>query len=339
MGRKATKFAQQPSPQERNQLQDIQKHGASPVARNRAHAILLSGKGYTLAQLADLFEIDRHTAAKWIERWNTQRMNGLSDAPRPGRDPILSEHQRQQAIDLITQYPRQTKRVIDELQQWTGHKISRFTLYRIARQAGLGWKRARRVTNPPPDAEAVRESQEMVAELAQREQDGEIDLMAFDEARFTLEPSVPYAWQAEERIKLSSRRGGGVSALAFVNTEGQTVPYTTESTVQTEVVTNVFDDFCRHIDKETWVVLDNASPHTSAEFNAKIPEWEVQGLHVYHQAPRCPELNWVEGLWNRIRYQWLPLNATKSLAWLRDCVDDVLAHVGTTYHYHPANPG
>jgi transposase len=340
MARPASLFADQPDVQEQVQLEQMWRHGSTHTLRSRAHAILLSSARHSIAELCDVLAITRPTATRWIQRWNSRRFEGLEDAPRASRPSALDQEQTQVAVELIKKYPRQPKRVLEELQQQTGQSISRRTLRRIAKRAGLTWKRARRSPAPPPDEDAVSQAKADILWLDARRQEGEIDLAAFDEARFTLQPAVPYAWQgAGERLEMPSRRGGGVSTLAFVFPDGETVPYATESTVDTEIVVTAMDDFCRRLRRETWLVIDNASPHTSAAFEAQEAEWGRQGLHFYFLPPRCPKLNWVEGLWDRIRYQWLPLDATKSLGRLWECVGDVLAGIGDVFHYHPGIPG
>ena len=56
----------------------------SPVfrVRQRAHAILLSAKDYRIDQLVDIFEVDRDTITRWLDRWDEDRFDGLEDAPR-----------------------------------------------------------------------------------------------------------------------------------------------------------------------------------------------------------------------------------------------------------------
>lgn len=340
MARPAFKFADQPDAQEREQLVHMWRHAATHTLRSRAQFILLSSDGWTIADLCEILDISRPTATGWIERWNAKRLGGLEDAPRAPRPSALDERQTKIAVELIKKHPRQPGRVLEELQQKTGQSISRRTLRRIAKRAGLSWRRARRSPSPEPDEKAVDQAKEDISWLNQRRQEGEIDLAAFDEARFTLQPAVPYAWQAAgERLELPSRRGGGVSTLAFVFPNGEVSSYVSESTVDTGIVTTVMDHFCQKLKKETWVVIDNASPHTSAAFEAKEAEWARQGLHLYFLPPRCPKLNWVEGLWDGIRYRWLPLDATKSIERLWECVNDVLARIGDTFNYRPGVPG
>lgn len=334
------KFAEQPDAGERGQLEHLWHSGSTHDLRCRAHAVILSAEGRSIAELCDIFGISRPTASSWIDRWNSSKLDGLPDAPRAPRSTALDEEQTQLALELIQKYPRQPQRVLEEIRQQTGQSVSRRTLRRIARRAGLKWKRARRSVTPEPGKDAKSQAKQDISWLYERHLEGEIDLVAFDEARFTLQPSVPYAWQKEgQRLELPSHRGGGVSVLAFVFPDGETVPYTTASTVDTEIVSTVMDDLSRRLKRQTWVVIDNASPHTSAAFKARAAQWARRGLHFYFLPPRCPELNWVEALWNRIRYQWLPLDATTSWQRLCESVQNTLAGIGKTFHYHPAIPG
>ena len=83
-------------------LQAIRRRGATHRQRQRAHAILLSAKGYTLDQLADIFDCDRDTISRWLELWQQQGLEGLADAPKTGRPPKLDAvaHEiLQQALD------------------------------------------------------------------------------------------------------------------------------------------------------------------------------------------------------------------------------------------------
>jgi|GEM_PF-1732289 len=53
--------------------------------RQRAHAVLLSAKSFTLEQLADIVSVDRDTVSGWLNLWQDKGLAGLADAPKPGR--------------------------------------------------------------------------------------------------------------------------------------------------------------------------------------------------------------------------------------------------------------
>ncbi|MFK0572906.1 helix-turn-helix domain-containing protein, partial [Endozoicomonas sp.] len=49
----------------------------TPYIRERAHAILLSNRGYTLEQIADFFENQYQTVSRWIDDWEDLGIHGL----------------------------------------------------------------------------------------------------------------------------------------------------------------------------------------------------------------------------------------------------------------------
>lgn len=76
---------------ERQVLRQAHKSATSHRERQRAHAILLSDKGYRLDQLADIFEADRDTISRWLDDWREHGIDGLRDAPKPGRPAKLND--------------------------------------------------------------------------------------------------------------------------------------------------------------------------------------------------------------------------------------------------------
>jgi transposase len=66
-------------------LEHLHLNGKAARQRQRAHAVLLSAKGYTLDQLADILRADRDTISGWLNLWQEQGLDGLADAPKPGR--------------------------------------------------------------------------------------------------------------------------------------------------------------------------------------------------------------------------------------------------------------
>jgi transposase len=87
--RTATKFVEPLTDEQRQRLKEIHKTDASWRTRMRAHAILLSEKGFELNQLATIFDADRDAVSQWLDWWAEYGFEGLSDDPRSGRPPIL----------------------------------------------------------------------------------------------------------------------------------------------------------------------------------------------------------------------------------------------------------
>ena len=65
--RTATKFVAPITDEERLRLKEIHKTDPNWRTRMRAHAILLSEKGFGLNRLATIFEIDRDSVIQWLD--------------------------------------------------------------------------------------------------------------------------------------------------------------------------------------------------------------------------------------------------------------------------------
>ncbi len=61
---------------------------------SRCRAMMLSHKGYTINDLADIFDVDRDTITNWFDRYEAQGISGLKDLPRSGRTPKLDDSQK-----------------------------------------------------------------------------------------------------------------------------------------------------------------------------------------------------------------------------------------------------
>lgn len=83
------KFVKELSESQVARLREIYKTDPHWRTRQRAQAILLSARGYSLNQLADLFEIDRDRISQWLDWWDESEFDGLADDPRSGRPPIF----------------------------------------------------------------------------------------------------------------------------------------------------------------------------------------------------------------------------------------------------------
>ena len=166
-----------------------------------------------------------------------------------------------------------------------------------------------------------------------------LDRSYYDESRVTLVSNVPRAWQAPGHlvalvalVALPATRGPGVNVAGFLRHDGTDLQaYTTEQSLNSLDVISFFDDVCQHLTQPTVVVLDNASTHRSAAFQARIPEWEANGLTLFFLPPYSPELNRIEILWRCCKHQWLPFAAYQSLKNLHHYLRKTLNEVGTKW--------
>jgi transposase len=307
-------------------------HDASPRARARAHSLILSAQGMTINEITKIYQVDRDTVSTWIKKWEHDGPESLHDKPRSGRPPKLTPEEQQLAIAYIKEEPRSLRQVVERLTTKTAKRLSISSLKRLAKRARLRWKRVRKSLKSLRDPAAFARGKRELEALQKQEDKGKIALYYFDEAGFALDPSIPYAWQESGTvIELPAMKYGRINVLGFMNRKNDLHTYMFEESIHTGVVVACFDAFCKTITQKTVVMLDNASIHRSEEFEDRIPFWKKHGLIIKYLPTYSPELNLIEILWRRIKYDWVPFSAYQCLNAMIEALEDILSNVGSKY--------
>ncbi len=318
--------------EEKLTLEEMHKKHPLHLPRKRAHAILLSNRGYSVPSICGIYGACRQTVATWFSQWEKNGLCGLLDRPGRGRPRKLSLKQRKDIIEKVKKSPRSLKKILADIEHEKKILISIETLKRLCKNAGLVWKRVRKSLRSKRNQEAFDAAHEEIKSLIQQHKDDEIDLCYFDESGFTLEPCTSYAWQpTNETIEIPSSKSKRLNVLGFVNRGGKFDSFVFDGSVTTAVVVACIDYFANQIDKPTTLIIDNAPTHTSNEFNDCLEGWEEKGLTIYRIPPYSPELNLIEIVWRKIKYEWLPFSAYDSYANLKRNLFDVLANIGGNY--------
>jgi transposase len=188
-----TKFVKPLTTEQRDQLTALMKSSAPQRTRRRAQAVLLRERRYSLEQIADIYQVERDRVSQGLEWWEAEQVAGLDDGPRSGRPPKLTETERQEALTIALQEPRTLKTGLPRIADEIGKLISGETLRTLLHTEHYGWKRMRRSTRARRDDAEFRAAE---AELAQWQapalgNKSPFDLWDYDEAGFTLQPSIP----------------------------------------------------------------------------------------------------------------------------------------------------
>jgi transposase len=313
-------------------LEDMHKYHPRHVPRMRAHIILLSHQERSIADIQIAYPLCRQTIAYCLHAWEKLGVCGLFDKPRIGRPRKLSADQTDNVIEMIKDNPRSLKAVIAEISCKFDIAVNTSTLKRLCKNAGLSWKRIRKSLKSKRDPEKYAESKKELEGLIQQSKEGSIELFYFDESGFTLEPCVPYAWQEKgETIEIPSSKSKRLNVLGFIDRESTFESFVFEGSVNTSVVVACFDQFAKNITGKTVVIIDNAPTHTSKEFISNIERWNNLGLVIVPIAPYSPELNIIEIVWRKIKYEWMPFSAYESYEMLKKELFETLAGIGYNY--------
>jgi len=313
-------------------LNEMHKKHPLHLSRRRAHSILLSNQGVSVPMICSTYAVCRQTVSTWFSKWESLGVCGLVDNSGRGRSAILSDGKKKDLIKQVEKSPRSLKSVLSNLEVELGITVSIDMIKRICKQAGLVWKRVRKSLRTKRNQDDFDSSKGELNQLIQQHKDNKIDLCYFDESGFTLEPCVPYAWQwVGKTIEIPSSKSKRLNVLGFVNRDCKFNSFVFEGTINSSVVVACIDAFSHQLETSTTLVIDNASTHTSNEFNDNLRVWEERGLTIYRIPPYSPELNIIEIVWRKIKYEWLPFSAYESYSSLKQELFHVLSNIGITY--------
>ena len=118
-------------------LHAMHRSHPSRRARMRAHSLLLSHQGYSMPHIARVYQVDRRSVSGWIDRWHTRGLVGLYDQPGAGRPPLLNREEQHKVEQYLHQYPKDLKRVVDQLEQETTKRVSTKTIKRFLKKNAM----------------------------------------------------------------------------------------------------------------------------------------------------------------------------------------------------------
>lgn len=334
------KFIKPLTEEEHQTLAEAYRNHPTHRVRERAKALLLSNRRYPVARLCEIFETEHETASGWLDAWENEGIVGLFDRPRSGRPRRLNTEEQEKFLAEVEKNPHQIKAAAANLLEETGKVLSLDSFRYLLRSCGLIWKRCRRSCRHKRDETLFRRKQEIQAYLKGVEKQGKVNIFYFDEAGFSTIPYVPYGWQkVGETYRIPSQRSKRFNVLGFFSRDNRAFFRFSEKTVTAETVMATFDEFAedyffnhyREAKVPCLVVLDNASVHTSEAFMARVEHWMLRGVALHFLPPYSPELNLIEILWRKVKYEWLPMDAYQNYTKLKARVKEVLGGVGEKF--------
>lgn len=242
--------------------------------------------------------------------------------------------QKNKALKLALRNARSLKASSPQIIEKLGEKLSPFTLKRLLKQRGYVWKRCRRALRDKRNEQDLQAAKAPLAQLrvACSVAEPDFELIYFDTAGFSLTPSVPYAWQLQgHTLVLPSAHSPSLNVLGFLKLDGAFESYVFQGAINSTALVYCFEDYCQRLARPALIVLDNAPIHRSQAVAERLKDWEEQGLDLLFLPPYCPELNLIEILWRKIKYEWLPLSAYQSFKALLKALDEVLKGIGSKY--------
>jgi transposase len=124
--------------------------------------VLLSAEqGLVVAKIAAIGRESEATMLRWLKRYRAEGLEGLRDAPRPGRPAEVTEAYRAALLAAVRRRPRSLglpfslwtlQRLVDYLPERTGMRVSDETVRRVLKHAGIVLSRPQhKISSPDPE--------------------------------------------------------------------------------------------------------------------------------------------------------------------------------------------
>jgi transposase len=283
-------------PQERETLQAVMRSTRSPAGWvRRARVLLLLAEGLSVRRVEAQTGMSLRRVVHWKQRWQQAGLDGLLDAPRPGRPKKLTA-EKEAMILAATQ--RSAARPITH---WSSRRLARrvglshVTVMRVWHKAGLQPHRLRRyMASPDPDFEAkAKDILGLYLNPPEKAVVFCVDEKTAIQALDRTQPALPLRPGKPEQHSVEYVRHGTVSLLAALEVH--------TGKVQSRCVArHTSEEFVRFLDeavvgqrrRQIHLILDNLSAHKTAAVRA----WRERHPHVqFHFTPTYSSwLNQVE---------------------------------------------
>jgi transposase len=150
------------TPTQREQLDRLYRTTKVPRLRTRAQMILLAAEqGCKVLQIAAIVRESEATVLRWLKRYRAEGIEGLHDAPRPGRPSPMTGAYKAGLLAAVRRRPRSLgfpfswwtlQRSVDDLAEQTGIRVSDETVRRALKHAGIVLSRPQhQISSPDPE--------------------------------------------------------------------------------------------------------------------------------------------------------------------------------------------
>lgn len=309
-----------PTDEEHEALFQMTQHAVGRVAM-RAHMVLLSARGFSAYEIAELHDVTDPTIYKWIERFDEEGPDGLYDREREGRPPKVDDEAEAELQRVLDASPPEegydfsnwtVPRLAEHLKEELGLEVHPETVRQALHRLRFSCTRPRRrLPEDPCYPERIAEVDRAVAEA------GAATTVLFqDETELRRFPPLRRAWspvgeQAEVAVPASNGKFVLYGALDLCTGEVIAEPYPKSESANTKAFLR---EVLRRTEGEILLIWDNASWHHSKAVEAFLEEHER--LRVVPLPKRAPQANPIEDVWRVLKNE-VAANLERSLESLR----------------------
>jgi len=159
-----------------SELEELYQKTDKPRYRTRAQMVLLScEQGLKAEEIAQIVRESDITMLRWLKRYLAEGIEGLKDAPRPGRSTVVTEEYRKRLLEVVRRRPRSLdleysmwtlQRLSDYLAEETGIRISDETVRRELAKEGIVFSRPQHTISSPDPEYQVKKRRLKIPEMS-----------------------------------------------------------------------------------------------------------------------------------------------------------------------------
>lgn len=312
--------------------------------RLRSHTALLSHKGYTPIQIADILFQSEQTICRWVKDFERERMVSLFPKYMGNEHAAkLTRKQKEHLKGILSQKPsifgipkefwdistlrkyvkaefgveyesEESYRLIFLLHNYSFHLPDTFDKHRDEAKV------AKRVKEIKEEIKPLLKNQSWI-------------IFASDEARIIWETIIRRAWlpKGEKTVIKVERKRRSQSFIGFLNLKsGEELLYRLSWQKQDEIIPVLEELVKKYPDKRICIIWDNARFHHGKKIKAKLST-TLKNIHLINLPPYAPDHNPQEHVW-RYGKDKLSNNQRESLEETIQTFESIV--MGRTYNYH-----
>lgn len=312
--------------------------------RLRSHTALLSHKGYTPIQIADILFQSEQTICRWVKDFERERTASLFPKYMGNEHAAkLTKKQKEHLKSVLSQKPSaygipkefwdistlrkyvkaefgveyesaESYRLIFLLHNYSFHLPDTFDRHR-------------------DEAKVVKRVKEIEHEIKPMLKDKSWIIFASDEARIIWETIIRRAWlpKGEKTVIKVEKKRQAQSFIGFLNLKsGEELLYRLSWQKQDEIIPVLEELVKKYPDKKICIIWDNARFHHGKKIKAKLST-TLKNIHLINLPPYAPDHNPQEHVWKYGKDK-LSNNQRESLEETTQAFESIV--MSRTYNYH-----
>ena len=301
----------------------------------RVRAVRAVQSGMSMADVSLAYQTNRSTVYRWVIRYEESGgEEGLVRKPVSGRPRAFGKLDSSEILDIVlkpaSHFGYETDfwtcvRLCDVFEKEYGTSASRWTVWRMLREAGLTYQKPERHYFEASEEERQDWLRLELPKIRRTVKKYNAVLYFEDESNISLTAILGKTWGLRGKTPIQGVTGnrGGVAAMSAVSRKGGLIFRLYDKRITSDEVIQFLEQMLTHHKRRhVVVVMDQAKPHTS-EKTRTFSEGQKR-LHVFYLPKYSPDWNPDEKVWNHLKHQELKSHKAKTKEELKMLTEEKL---------------